>query len=60
MAIVTAQDARKQFSDILNTAAFQKEAVIITRQGKKLAAVISFEELEYYKKLEDYFDALEA
>ena len=60
MTIVTAQDARKQFSDIINKAAFQKEPVIITRQGKQLAAVIAIEELEYYKKLEDYLDAIEA
>lgn len=60
MATVTAQDARRQFSDIINKAAFQKEPVIITRQGKQLAAVISYEDLEYYKKLEDYFDAMEA
>lgn len=56
MTQVTANDARKQFADILNRAAYAHEPTVITRQGKEIAAVISIEDLAYYQQLEDLLD----
>lgn len=54
--IITAQEARKNFSDLLSKAAYAKEKVIVTRQGKNVAALISMEDYEFYRRLEDALD----
>ncbi|MEZ0487982.1 type II toxin-antitoxin system Phd/YefM family antitoxin [Fibrella aquatica] len=55
-SVSSTQDARKNFSEIVSKAAFGKEATIITRSGKNVAAVISFEDYEFYQQLEDKLD----
>ncbi|GAB3706196.1 hypothetical protein GCM10027592_39440 [Spirosoma flavus] len=55
-SVSSTQDARKNFSEIISKAAFGKEATIITRSGKNVAAVISFEDYEFYQQLEDKLD----
>jgi len=37
---VTAQEMRNQLSDLLNRAAYLKEATLITRQGKAVAVPV--------------------
>ena len=56
MSICTAQDARKNLSEIISKAAFANEATIITRSGKNVAAVISFDDYELFCQLEDQLD----
>jgi prevent-host-death family protein len=46
--IYSAQDARKLFAEIISRAAFGGEPAIITRSGKKVAAIISFADYEQY------------
>jgi prevent-host-death family protein len=48
--------ARERFSDILNRAAFGKERVLISRRGKRLAAVVPVEDLDLLESLEDRID----
>ncbi len=55
-SVSSTQEARKNFSEIVSKAAFGKEATIITRSGKNVAAVISFEDYEFYQQLEDRLD----
>ncbi|RYC71243.1 MULTISPECIES: type II toxin-antitoxin system Phd/YefM family antitoxin [Spirosoma] len=55
-SVSSTQDARKNFSEIISKAAFAKEATIITRSGKNVAAVISFDDYEFYQQLEDKLD----
>ncbi|MBO0947278.1 type II toxin-antitoxin system Phd/YefM family antitoxin [Fibrella forsythiae] len=55
-SVITTQDARKNFSDIISKAAFGKEATVISRSGKNVVAVISFEDYEFYQQLEDKLD----
>jgi prevent-host-death family protein len=55
-SVSSTQDARKNFSEIVSKAAFGNEATIITRSGKNVAAVISFEDYEFYQQLEDKLD----
>ena len=45
MARVTAAQARRDFSEVINRAAYGKERVIITRHEADLVAVVPIEEL---------------
>ena len=56
MTVVTAEQARNTFSDIISKTAFTKERTIVTRNGKKMAAIISIDDLEL---LEETFDRIE-
>lgn len=66
---VSAEQARVDFSEIVNRAAYGKEHTVITRYSKEVAAVVSIEELrllqavlehlEYKQDLEDARVALE-
>ena len=57
---ITTADARKNFANIVNTVAYGKEPVILTRRGQEIAALISIEELELLQKIEDLVDIQEA
>ena len=56
MSTYTAQDARKNLSEIISKAAFANEATVITRSGKNVAAVISYDDYERFRELEDQYD----
>jgi prevent-host-death family protein len=61
MTNVTAENARNSFSEIVSHAAFRKERFVITRNGKRLAAIIPVEELDFLEKvLDDLEDQLDA
>ena len=55
-------EARGEFSELVNRAAYGHERVMLTRHGKPIAAIISKEDLEYLEALEDRDDlaAIEA
>jgi len=61
MTTVSAEKARNSFSEIVSHAAFSKERFVITRNGKKVAAIIPIEELEFLERmmerLEDELDS---
>lgn len=42
---ITAADARREWSDLLNRVGFGKERVVVTRHGKPLAALVPVEDL---------------
>jgi prevent-host-death family protein len=52
--------ARAAFSEILNRAAFGKERLVLTRRGRRVAAVVPVEDLELLEALEDRLDLDEA
>ena len=58
--IVSTAEARGQFSDVVNRAIYGKERVILTRHGKKVAAVIPIEDLKLIEEMEDRIDLEEA
>ena len=58
--IISTVDARKHFADLVNKVAYGHESVILTRRGKKVAALVSIEELELIQKLEDIIDIEDA
>ena len=47
---ITTAEARKNFADIVNTVAYGKEPVVLTRRGQEIAALISIEELQLLQK----------
>ncbi len=57
---VSTVDARKNFADIVNQVAYGKEPIVLTRRGQEIAALISIEELELLRKIEDYIDIADA
>ncbi len=57
---ITTADARKHFADIVNSVAYGKEPVILTRRGQEIAALVSIEELQLLQKIEDHIDIEDA
>jgi prevent-host-death family protein len=60
MGQVNTVDARAQFSEIINRAAFGKERMILTRRGKEIVAVVPIEDVKLLEALEDRIDLEEA
>jgi prevent-host-death family protein len=60
MKQVSTVDARAQFSEIINRAAFGKERVTLTRRGKEIVAVVPIEDMKLLEALEDKIDLDEA
>ena len=57
---ITTADARKNFADIVNSVAYGKEPVILTRRGQEIAALVSMEALQLLQKIEDHIDIEDA
>ncbi|MHA7627576.1 type II toxin-antitoxin system Phd/YefM family antitoxin [Corallococcus sp. M7] len=60
MMEVSITEARDDLAELLNRAAYGKERLVLTRHGKKLVAVIPFEDLEALEALEDRRDIQKA
>ena len=54
--ILSASEARDHLPDALNRVAFAGERVVIERRGKPVAALVSLEDLELLRSLEDRSD----
>ncbi|NNC19431.1 type II toxin-antitoxin system Phd/YefM family antitoxin [Corallococcus exiguus] len=60
MMEVSITEARDDLAELLNRAAYGKERLVLTRHGKKLVAVIPFEDLQALEALEDRRDIQKA
>ena len=60
MRTLTAGKARDNFSEVIARAAYGKERIYITKNGKNLAALIPVEDMALLEELEDRLDAAEA
>jgi prevent-host-death family protein len=56
MGQVNTVDARAQFSEIINRAAFANERVTLTRLGKEIVAVVPIDDVKLLEPLEDKID----
>ncbi len=56
MATVRISDARTHLPDIANRVSITGEPVVIERRGKDLVAIVSMEDLELLRQLEDKID----
>lgn len=46
MSKMSTVEARENFSELINQAAYGKKRIVLTRRGKPLVAVISIEDLK--------------
>jgi prevent-host-death family protein len=60
MAAVKTVDARAQFAELVNRAAYGHERITLMRRGKGVAAIVPLEDLELLEMLEDQIDLREA
>ena len=57
---VTTAEARDNFSDLLNRAAYGKERVVLTRRGRALAALVPLDDVALLEAIEDRDDIADA
>ncbi len=60
MTELSVAEAREQFSEAINRAAYGKERIVVTRRGKRLAAIVPIEDMEAMEAIEDRIDLEEA
>lgn len=60
MNVVTATTVKKNISGTLSLAEYRKERVVITRQGKEVAAIVPIEDIRLLEELEDRLDLIDA
>ena len=60
MSTMTAVKVRDNFSEVIARAAYGKERIYITKNGKNLAALIPVEDMLLLEELEDRLDAADA
>lgn len=53
---VTTARARTELAEIINRTTYARERVVLTRRGKRVAAVVSIEDLELLEAIEDRMD----
>jgi len=53
-------DIRKNMADALNRVAYRGDRIVLERRGKEVAAIVSMEDLELLRKLEEEYWAREA
>ena len=53
-------EARDQFTELINRAAYKGERTVIRRRGKDLAAIVPVEDLRILEELEDATDRVAA
>jgi prevent-host-death family protein len=57
MKTVSVSNARGHLSQLVHDVAYDKGFVVLTNHGRKLAALVPAEDLDYFQKLEDQMDA---
>ena len=60
MSSITTVEARDQFSELINRAAYGKERVVITRRGRELVAVVPIEDVKLLEEIEEGVDIEDA
>ena len=60
MTELSIAEAREQFSEAINRAAYGKERIFVTRRGRRLAVIVPVEDIEALEAIEDRIDLEEA
>jgi prevent-host-death family protein len=60
MTTVTATEVRAHLSDMLSKVASKGKRVVVTRGGKKFAALVPLDDLDFLEALEDRLDIEDA
>lgn len=53
---LSSAEARNCFPDLVNQATYAKKRTVITKRGKRVAAIVPIEDLDYLQSLEDARD----
>jgi antitoxin Phd len=56
MARLTASELREDLANVINKVAYTGEKIVVQRNGKDMAALVSIEDLELLQELEDQYD----
>jgi prevent-host-death family protein len=56
MPKMATSEARDNFTELINRAAFQGERTVIRRRGKGMAAIVPMEDFDLLEKVEDLID----
>jgi len=51
MTTISAEKARNSFSELVSHTAYSKDRVVVTRNGKKLVAIVPIEDLQILERL---------
>jgi len=54
--MIPVSEAREQLADLVNRVAYRRERITLGRHGKKIAALVSAEDLDLLEALEDAAD----
>src|SRR5437588_6793574 len=60
MSKIGAREARSKFSEILHSAAYAKDRIVLTKNGRDIAALVPIEDLRLIESIEDQADVREA
>jgi prevent-host-death family protein len=60
MEKIGAREARLNFADVLSRCAYGKDRIVVTKNGKDVAAVIPIEDLRALEEIEDAADSRDA
>ena len=60
MTTLTVTEARHHWSALVNRVAFKGDRIVLSRNGKDIAALVSAEDIAMLKALEDRIDIQEA
>lgn len=53
---VSVSEAREDFAELVNRAAYGHERVLVSRRGRAIAAIVPIEDVEALERIEDEFD----
>lgn len=60
LTTISTAEARKKLADLVNRVAYGHESIILTRRGEEVAALVSMNELELLRQIEDIIDIEDA
>lgn len=60
MTSLNSSQARQHFPNLVNEAAYAKKRTVVTRRGKKIAAIVPIEDLIAIEAIEDRIDIEDA
>ena len=60
MSTITTAKAKQEFAKVVRRASKNKERIVLTSNGRKMAAVVPIEDLDLIRELEDKQDLEEA
>ena len=60
VSTVSIAEGKKNFSRLVKDALEKKEEIIVTKRGKPIAVIVSYEEYQHSKRVEGYRKIMEA